>query len=378
VHARTRFTTAALGLALTLSACGAAPGGPAASQSAPADAAVQSATAWIPSTFSSAGSWTTRVDENSPVAAGAAGVAALTGRAITVHDSTTGATLWSSAPVTGTPELSFATDGGKEYLLATYGNGTAEARIDAYLTTRIGDGLAPSSSTRFTAAKKQNVTITRSSHGALVANGDARQVYRPAAAQAVDVPDNAVAMINDATITTDGSTFELKAISGASVWTSAKLKPAGAAAGSQGSYLGVSNGLIAAKWAGADGKDIIAIIRAVNGSVAAVVPSAPGAAGTTLLASADGRWAVYGQKVINAATGASYDLPADVHPVLVDRAVVYSGGEHGNAFDAISQKAITSPKGAPKVVTPLGQGVFFSGTDLTVAQANTLGGKLSR
>lgn len=377
MHARKFLTVASLGLSLTVAGCGTAPA-PSQAPAATQAAVIDGAAGWIPSTFSSEGIWTAKTDENSPAAVGLSGIATISGHAITVRDGATGGILWSSAPVPGTPDLSFASDGGKEFLLATYGNGTAEARIDAYLTTRVGGGVAPESSTKFTAARAEKVTVQTSSTGALVAIGTARKVYRPSHSEQVSVSDKSVALLNDATLTVDAGAFGLRSLGGAKVWSSVDLKPSGAAPGSSGTFISQNQGLIVAKWPGAEGKDLVVLVRGVSGTVAAVAPAAAAGASNALLVSQDGRWAVYGPRVFNSATGAVYDLPADLAPSMVERAVVYSSVAHGNAYDAIGKTTISSPKSSPKLISPLGQGVFFSGTDLTVAQANTLGAKVTR
>jgi hypothetical protein len=377
LHASKLITIATLGLALTLTGCGALTPD-AATTPAATPMPVAGAAGWIPSTFSAEGIWTATVDDGSPLAVGNSGVATVSRNTISVRDAATGAVLWSSTPTTGSPALSFASDNGKEFLLAAYGSGTSEARIDAYLTTHSGENVAPRSTSRFVSEDGENVTIKASSSGALVSIGAERKAYRPDHPDAPVVAANARALVNDSILTVDPSgTFGLEGITGASVWSSSKVKPAGAKPDTQGTFLAESNGLIAAKWPGTDGKDLLVLLRAVGGTVAATAPAAAAGPPGALLASTDGRWGAYGRQVINASTGAVYELPADLSAALVDRAVVYSSGAHGSAYDAIGKISIPSPKGAPKMVTPQGQGVFISGTEMTIAQMNSLGAKVT-
>jgi hypothetical protein len=332
----------------------------------------------MPSTFSADGAWSAKVDENSPVAAGNSGIASVSGQVITVRDAVTGSAVWSSAPITGAPTLSFASDGGSEFLLATYGSGSNAAHVDAYLTTRSGEGIEPRSTARFSGKDDAIVTIKASTSGALISIGADRKVYRPNQQQTVAVSEHARALINDSILTVDPSgAFGVQSLSGTKVWSSSSVKPAGAKADSQGTFLAEDNGLIAAKWAGASGNELLVLLRAVGGTIAASAPLPAGGASSALLASKDGRWGVYANLVLNTSTGSVYELPADISPALVDRAVVYGAGDHGNAYDAIGKATVMSPKGAPKLVAPQGQGIFLSGTELTVGQMNSLGVKFA-
>lgn len=379
MQAKKLFTASTLGLSLLLTGCGVLPTG--AATAPPTQAPLVGAAGWVPSTFSTDGIWNAATDDNTPLASGLSGIASITGHVITVRDGATGAIEWSSAGITGTPALSFASDGGKEYLLAVYGNGSPDARIDAYLTTRSGESITPSSSTHFTGDPAGKgaagpVAVKAYAGGALVSTGSTSQVFRPGHPDAAMVSSQSVAAVNDATLVVDpAGNFGLESLTGVKVWSSASLKPSGTAPGSHGTFLAADNGLIVAKWPGTDGRDLAVFIRAVGGVVAASAPVAAGEATGAFLASSDGRWGVYAHRVFNAATGVIYELPADFKPALVDRSVVYSSDAHGNAYDPIGKSQIPSPNGSPKLVTPQGQGVFLSGTEMTVAQMNTLGVK---
>lgn len=328
----------------------------------------------MPSTFSAEGIWNAATDANSPLAAGYSGVASIAGGVITVRDGVDGRIRWSSAPIAGSPALSFAVDGGKEYLLASYGTGTPDARIDAYLTTRSGEGVMPASTTPISGG--DTIVIKASPSGALLARGAERAAYQPEQGTVVPASASSAALINDSTLIVDtAGNFGLESLPGAKVWSSTGLAVPGAQSGSRGTFLAESNGLVMAKWPGADGKDLHVLVRAVSGSVAAVAPVvAPEPAGA-LLVSQDGRWAVYAHRLFNAATGDAYDLPADLSAAVVDRAVVYSSNAHGEAYDAVGKLKFPLVNGAPKLITPLGQGVFHSGTELTIGQMNSLGVK---
>lgn len=374
MHARKSITLTALSLALALSGCAAEPAATPSPTTSAAPAPIVGAASWMPSTFSAAGIWTATTDPSTPLATGLSGIASISGGVITVRDGVDGRTLWSSAPIVGSPLLSFAVDGGKEYLLAIYGSGTPDARIDAYLTTRSGEGVTPASSTPLSG--EDVLTIKASPSGALISREAERTVYRPSRASVVPAAPNSVTLVNDSTLTLDrAGTFGLVSLTGATVWSSAGLSVPGAQPGSRGTFLAESNGVVAAKWPGTDGKDLQVLVRAVSGTVVAVAPADAAVPAGALLVSQDGRWAVYAQRLFNAATGAAYELPADLKAAVVDRAVVYSADAHGVAYDAVGKLKFPTVQGAPKLITPHGQGVFHSGTEMTVGQMNSLGVK---
>lgn len=204
------------------------------------------------------------------------------------------------------PRLYATTVDGEPWVVVKTLDSANEMRLDMYSPAGTGDRRTPDSSKTFTGTGTKSLPwVGVGAEGIRVAKSkDSDGVFDPETGTTApyEGPGDLSSVWAEGMVVTglgESSGFGY-AVDEESAWKSGSSRPAGTARDSSGKLLDAGPGILLAQWTSEDGGPMLAVHETRTGKVLAVQKDVPDqaledSADSSLVQSADGKWAVYGQ-----------------------------------------------------------------------------------